>query len=1229
VARKKTGENKVTVGNITRVSGKVTIAGGDIYEGYTVEQVSLLLTQITTSYQRKPFDGRCPYKGLEVFEEDDAELFFGRERLVDDLVSRVKESRTVFVTGPSGSGKSSLVRAGLIHALKKGASKGSDLWLYETMKPGRDPIKELSLAFSRLKGPDLTDYFLAHANEADVLNKCVESVLSGRKDQRFLLFVDQFEEVFTQINQEEERQAFINMLAHAGTVENGRVIVLFAMRSDFLSNCATYLALNELLSQQFRQIGAMQPEELVSAIALPAKKVGLPIEEELIARIINDMKGEPGALPLMQFALKELFEARQARGGDMALTLEDYLEREGIQKMLARHADDTFNQLSIDQQELARSIFSGLIEVGRGTADTKRTALFDELVPANASPADVLAIVQKLADARLIITDEQAGKDTVTISHEKLIEAWPWLKKLVNENRDAIALQNEIVSDAKEWYEHQRNTSYLYSGARVVTANEQLKSNKLVLSEIAYEYIRAGQTRQRRGQIALFGSIAIIFALLVTAVVIFANLTREAQKQTNIALARQLAAAAVSNLSIDPERSLLLAREALAQIDESGETLPEAVDALQQALHTSRVEQSINVYEDPGGGPQSQNSSADNWVNDVAFSPDGKRVAVARTDGKAQIWATDGTLVREFPGHTNWVHTVAFSPDGNLLATAGNDTTVRISDATTGELLRTLFGHRGVINSVAFSPDGSKLATASWDGTARIWDLASERSLHTLPPQPTGVKVLDVAFSKDGARLAVAMADGSASLWDVVSGEEAGEVIKAHAAAINSIAFDPAGTRLATASDDKTVKVWDLETRRDPLVITGHFESVRGVMFSADGLYLVTGSIDGTVKIWDSHTGKSLITFLGHSNSVDSIAFSPDNQHLASASRDGSVRIWNAAIGHTSSVNSVVFSPDGAYFATASDDRTARMWDAHSGKELYTFTEPQMQQTHGDRVTDLEFSPDGDRLATTANDGTIKIWDVKTRALLLRLTKTFSSQKDRVDFDTVLAFSPDGTKLASAGGEGVIQIWNAETGDPLYEWKAHNGAISGILFIQNGLSLITSSLDKTTRIWDMKTKREKSSFPNGLLRDVSASADGKWFVTGNDEGQVKLWIVSEALSRILMQHDNKVFGVALDSQGRSLASASWDKTAKLWRSGTTNLTDGALLWVFYVPTEVYRVAFSPDGKRLVIGTVDGQVDLYLLDINELKAYAATRVTRSFTEAECKRYFPLQTCPSTR
>jgi len=308
------------------------------------------------------------------------------------------------------------------------------------------------------------------------------------------------------------------MLAHAGTVENGRVIVLFAMRSDFVSNCATYPALNELLSQEFRQIGAMQPEELVSAIAQPALRVGLKIDPDLIAQIINDMKGEPGALPLMQFALKDLFDAEQAKGGMIALTLSDYLEHGGISQALERHANASLEKLTDEEKELARNVFTVLIEIGRGTQDTRRTALSNELIPAGAQADAVKLVLQKLANARLITTDAT----TVTISHEKLIDAWPWLKKLVNENRDIITLQNQIAEDAKEWEEQKRDSSFLYTGIRLANAYEQLKTKRITLNGRAIDFIHLGQTQQRRTQsFRLISVIISVLVLLVLAILVY------------------------------------------------------------------------------------------------------------------------------------------------------------------------------------------------------------------------------------------------------------------------------------------------------------------------------------------------------------------------------------------------------------------------------------------------------------------------------------------------------------------------------------------------------------------------------------------------------------------------------------------------------------------------------------------------------------------------------------
>jgi energy-coupling factor transporter ATP-binding protein EcfA2 len=453
--------------------------------GYTSEQVSRLIAQISTTFHPKPFIGHSPYKGLDVFEEEDAGLFFGREKWVENLVGRVRDSRTIFVTGPSGSGKSSLVRAGLIPTIKK--TDYGESWLYATMTPERDPVEALAAVFARLKDPGLSKYFRENVTVPSTLHECAESVLSERVAQRLVLFLDQFEEVFTQ-SDKGQAEILLSLLAHAATVEKRRVVLLFSLRSDFISNCTGYPRLNELLNRQFVQIGAMEPDELVRAIALPALHVSLKIEPDLISQIINDMKGEPGALPLMQFALKDLFDAGQASGGITALTLDAYLQRGGIENALERHANAALDRLSDQERDLARNVFSRLIEIGPGMHETRRTALSNELVPVDQRAEMVNAVIQKLVNARLITTDET----TVTISHEKLIDAWSWLKKLVAEHRELIALQNDISRDAHQWEIHGRETSYLYSGARLFKVREQLAVEQLPLSNLAQAFLHDG-----------------------------------------------------------------------------------------------------------------------------------------------------------------------------------------------------------------------------------------------------------------------------------------------------------------------------------------------------------------------------------------------------------------------------------------------------------------------------------------------------------------------------------------------------------------------------------------------------------------------------------------------------------------------------------------------------------------------------------------------------------------
>ena len=500
-----------SVGPVIEPHGPVT----QNFYVYSTVEASVLLGQIRRVDQPKVYDGRQPYRGLAPFAEEDAGFFFGREKLVEELLERVKAARFVCIAGPSGSGKSSLAEAGLIHALKAGRLEGSEKWLYATLTPRGDPVEQLALAMARMaKDPDKADYLHQRGTtDPAALHDQVEALLTHQPQQRAVVYVDQFEEIFTQTKAEEARRAFLDLLTTAAQRQDGRVIVLISVRTDFLSQCATYPTLRALISQQFQLVGAMAPDELAKAIALPALEVGAEIEPELVAQVIADMRGEPGALPLMQFALKDLFDWLQPKPGQVVrMTKTDYLARGGIGEALERHANAAFDRLAPAQQQIARGIFGRLIDVGRGTLDTRRTVAFSELVPIGHDPGPVAEVVAALADARLVTTAGETPEDqappepfddrTVTLAHEKLIDAWPWLRRLVDENREAIARQNEIGDDAAEWLRHDRDESYLYAGARLATAREGLAEGKIILGNPAAEFVQAAADRAEAERLA-------------------------------------------------------------------------------------------------------------------------------------------------------------------------------------------------------------------------------------------------------------------------------------------------------------------------------------------------------------------------------------------------------------------------------------------------------------------------------------------------------------------------------------------------------------------------------------------------------------------------------------------------------------------------------------------------------------------------------------------------------
>jgi WD40 repeat protein len=1252
--------NSVAAGDIS-IGGSIEgnfIIGHENRIGYTARDVSELIVQIRTTFQPKPFEGRCPYKGLDYFEEEDAGLFFGREKLVEDLIDRANGSRTLFVTGPSGSGKSSVVRAGLIHALKQGSLKDSERWLYGIMKPGREPIAELARVTAKLaKSTNAEDEICTKAaSDPTIFRRWCEIVLGDNRGQRVLLFIDQFEEIFTQINKE-TANTFIDLLDNAISTENGRVTLLFAMRSDFVSNCAIYLKLNAMLNSQFVQIGAMSGDELVSAIAQPALRVGLSIDPELIAQIINDMQGEPGALPLMQFALKDLFDAERAKGGIISLNLNDYMQRGGIRKALERHADESFNKLDSHEQELARSIFSGLIEVGRGTQDTRRTAIFEELVPAGVDSTEVQAIVRKLADARLVTTDEMAGKDTVAISHEKLIDAWPWLRKLVDENRDVIALQNETAADAKEWDEHERDASYLYSGARLANVNEKLKANKLVLSGTALDYVQNSQARQQRNRFVFIAAITVIIVLLAMAAIVFSNQADKnsqlARRNEQIALTAQAASTQAISQQATAQAASTLAVQKVKEADEqtnlarNGELSAQSIALRDRKFQISlllgveaykslaSVQSSGAVLDNVQAHPQilMYLSGHTNAVKSVAFSPDGKTLASGSSDSTVILWeATTGKRIGQplsVSGNTSAVNSVAFSPDGKTLAAGRSDSTVILWDVASGKPIRQpLSGHTYGVFSIAFSPDGKTLASGGGDHTVILWDVATGKRIG----QPlTGHTnwVNSVTFSPDGKTLASGSWDNTIILWDVETGKPIGQPLSGHTDVVASVAFSPDGKTLASGSWDNTIILWDVESDKpigQPL--TGHTHGVTSVDFSPDGKTLVSGSNDHTVILWDVATGKPVDQpFTGHTDVVAGVAFSPDGKTLASGSGDSTIIIWKVSTnkpirqqlsGHTSTVVSVAFSPDGKTLASGHADNTIILWDIATGKPI-----SQPLSGHSGLVTSVTFSSNGKILASGSLDSTIILWDVATSKPIGQPLRGNATGVESV------ACSPDGRILASGMDDKTIILWNIATGKPIGQpLTGHTDVVDSVAFSPDGKTLASGSSDHTIILWDIATGKpigQPLSGHTGLVASVTFSPDGKTLASGSSNHTIILWDIAtgKPIGQPLTGHTDVVDSVAFSPDGKTLASGGADTTIILWDVATGKpfgqpLTGHTSL--------VSSVEFSPDGKTLASGSWDNTIIIWDVDYQSWIDKSCQRAGRNLTRTEWAQYLPYRDYP---
>jgi WD40 repeat protein len=1157
-----------------RVVGMVTAITVPDQYGRLAETAFIIPTETLRAVCPKlQLSDLCPYRGLAAFTEDHTEFFFGREKLVADFVDHLQGNpRFLAVVGPSGSGKSSVVQAGLFPALRRGEVLGSGQWHLLTFRPGVGPFSALTSA-----GLDVPQ-------ESD-LQAAIRAFLETHPQvKRLVLFADQFEELFTLCPQPVQERFLCQLLALLEG--NLPVTLVLTLRADFYGHLLRYRPLVDWLKIGQINVPPMGQEELRAVVEEPALRLGLRFETGVVEAIVEEAGTADHPLPLLESALTQLWGQRE----DGLLTHAAYQAVGRVAGAIGQWAEDTYTELTPQERLLAQRVFTRLVHYGEGeVTDTRQRQALSELVARPEEQESLHRLVRRLADARLLVTGGDPGAETVEIIHDALLQQWGRLRLWTAEQREFYLWRQRLDERLQEWEEQGQDEGALLRGALLAEAERWLgeRSDYLNLDEQAYiqESVAlqereqmARERRQRRIALGLAAGLVVTIALALLAW----WQRNQAVYQAQIALGRRLAAQAVEQSDQDGELSLLLAVEAVRRASNVQEAHSwEAVNALRQAISTAPV-------------------AVLSGVSEATFGPDGSQLAIVSRDGTVRLWDVEAGAVSAFLYHESNVTGVTYSDDGRQLAVIGEDNAVRIWDVEKGSRLAVL-SHESRLWKVVFNPDGGLLATTGEDGTVRLWDTKTAVELITFYH---GGSMPEVAFSPDGGLLATAGEDGIARLWDTATGTEL--ALFHHRGPVRKLVFSSNGKLLVTMSlgerswGGECILVWDVASRAELMELIDE-DVVWDVAISPNGQWLALATWSGAAKLINLRNSDVSIVFQ-HAGPVAGVAFDVAGQWLVTAGFDGTIYVIDvrdmritAVFGHGGEIAEVDYSPDGSHIATTDLDGVTYLW---SNRRL----EPTIVQLRISNLYKCIINSNGTRVVTVDQDGLAQLWDIESATEIATLHHEGAVRQ--------AAFSSDGKLLVTGGEDGTARLWDTETGVEVTIFH-HEGPVWLVDFSVDGKSLVTSSEDGTARLWDVETGRElRLLHHKSAPVAVALSSDGARLATADRDGRIWAWDVKTGDQLAVLSLKDIVQSMVFSPQKQdAVVLVMGDGTPHLWNIGTGELEE----ILHSQKNTYYEALFSPDSRRLAIRGIDRGLSgeelqgvVHLLDASTWREVATLR-----------------------